>query len=110
MTDMDNQTANDLTHELFRRVQSIKLGDPAGIFGTTSNQSMLQDLKKAVGELGVALTTSQSHEVVAQKFDALSASIDTASVTGVIGKSELEDYYKLMDSLWAAIERENNAD
>jgi hypothetical protein len=103
---MAKKTTEELVRELFEKVQSIKLNDAAAIFGTTSRESMLQDLRKHVAELGSELAAKKPYESIMQSYEKVAGDIDTAAVTGLISESEVTDYYALVDKLWAAIEKE----
>lgn len=106
---MKQPSAIQLAHKLFSRVQAIKLGEAAGVFGTTQKQSMLQELQKRSAELGAALAQTEPYDKVMTRYEALIASVDTAGLAGIISEAELADYYKLTDSIWAAIERESGS-
>lgn len=103
---MAKQTSQELTKQLFDKVSNIKFNDAAAIFGTTSKESMLQTLRKAVAELSVALAEKMPYEQIMARYEEAVAAIDTAGVTGLISEAEITDYYKLTDNIWAAIEKE----
>ncbi len=103
---MTKKFAAEINRKLFDKVAKIKLNDAAGIFGTTSKESMLQTLRKSTADLGVRLIEKQSYDDIMQAYEALASSIDSAGLTGLISEAELVDYYALIDKLWAAIEQE----
>lgn len=104
---MAKKSARELNKELFDKVASIRLHqDIAAIYGTTSRESMLQELRKHVAQLGEALASNQSYEHIMECYEAVVGSIDSAGVTGLISETEISDYYSLVDNLWAAIEKE----
>jgi hypothetical protein len=104
---MTKFTAEQICKQLFDKVSSIKLNDAAAIFGTTSKESMLQSLRKGVAELGAALAGGKSYDEIMELYETMASAIDTAGVTGLISEAEMTGYYKLVDDLWAAIEKEN---
>jgi len=104
---MTKKTSQELTNELFEMVQDIKLNDVTAIFGTTSNESILQTLRKSVVEFAANLSSKATYDEVMHHYEALVASIDTAGITGLISEDELSGYYKLVDDIWAALEKEN---
>ena len=104
-----SKSTRELVTELFEKIGEIKLNQPAGIFGATSGQSVLQDLMKSVTDLIQALGDSAEYEVVMQKYEVLVSSIDTAGITGLISEAEMADYYKLVDDIWATIESEKKS-
>lgn len=102
---MNKNNALQLTSELFDKTTKIKLNSPAGVFGTTSGQSLLQNLQKSIADLSKSVSSDESYEVIMQKYELVASSIDTAAVTGMIAESEASDYYKLIDDIWAQIEQ-----
>ena len=102
------KTAAELNKELFDKITGIKLNDAAAIFGTTSKESMLQQLRKDIVQLSEELAKQQSNEQIMARHEEVAAGIDAAGVTGLISEAEIAGYYKLTDDIWAAIERENN--
>ncbi len=101
------QSSGELNRQLFDKVSAIRLHqDIAAIYGTTSRESTLQELRKHVAQLGEALGSEKPYEQVMQCYEAVVASVDTASVTGLISETEVPAYYSLVDNLWAAIEKE----
>lgn len=106
---MTKKSATELVRELFDKISSIKLNDAAAIFGTTSKESMLQELRKSVANLGTVVAEKKPYDEVMQAYEAVAGNIDTAGVTGLISEAELMDYYALIDNIWAAIEREKDA-
>jgi hypothetical protein len=103
---MAKQSAEQLNKQLFEMVSKVKLNDPAAIFGTTSNESQLQLLRKNVAELGKIIASKKPYEEIMKAYEAVAADIDTAGVMGLISEMELPEYYTIIDKLWAAIERE----
>lgn len=97
----------EFTSELFNKVQSIKLNDAAAIFGTSSKESMLQDLRKAVVEFAESIKSDAGYEQLIAKHEAIAAAIDTAGLTGLISEAELPAYYKIVDDIWVQLEKEN---
>jgi hypothetical protein len=95
-----------LTQELFGKVGKIKLNDAAAIFGTTSGETNLQNLRKAVAELTAALANNAAYDETIQRYEATVAAVDTAGLTSLISEQEIIGYYKLTDDIWAAIEKE----
>ncbi len=104
---MANQHLGKLIKELFDKVADIRTNSPAGVFGTTSRQSMLSDLVKSVGELGKAVQGGEPYEVIIKKHEEMAMQVDSAGITGLITESEIAGYYELVDAIWAAIEKEN---
>ncbi len=104
---MKKRSSSELAKELFEKIHAIRLNDAAAIFGTSAKESMLQGLRKNAAELGAALGSKKPYETVMKHYEAVASEIDTAGVTGLISDAELPDYYKIIDDLWAAIEREN---
>jgi hypothetical protein len=103
---MAREKASELTKQLFEKVAGIKLNDAAAIFGTTSKESMLQELRKNVAELSSAITAKKSYDQIMKHYEAMAANVDTAGVTGLISEDEMTGYYSLIDKLWIAIEKE----
>lgn len=98
--------SQELTTKLFKKVNKIRLNEAAGIFGTTSEQSILQDLQRALGKFSQSLNAGHSYQAVIKDYEALAASLDTAGITGLISEDEVSGYYELLDGIWAALERE----
>lgn len=94
------------TSESFSKVGNINLNDVAAVFGNTSNQSVLADLKKCIVALIDLLKEEASYDDIMRAYDDVSKSIDTANLTGLIGQNEAADYYKYVDDIWASIEKE----
>jgi hypothetical protein len=102
------QSAEELVRLLHQKVQDIKLNDAAAIFGTTSKESMLQNLRKSVAELGSTVSMKKPYDEVMKDYEKSVGEIDAAGITGLISETELADYYTLIDSIWVAIEREKS--
>jgi hypothetical protein len=103
---MAREKASELTKQLFEKVAGIKLNDAAAIFGTTSKESMLQELRKNVAELGAAISAKKPYDQIMKLYESMAGSVDTAGVTGLISEEEIIEYYSLIDKLWIAIEKE----
>ncbi len=103
---MAKKSATELNRELFDKIGKIKLNDAAAIFGTTSKESMLQGLRKSVVELGEVLAKNRPYDEIMERYEKMAGGIDAAGLTGLISESEMAAYYKLIDDLWAAIEKE----
>jgi hypothetical protein len=103
---MTKKTSQELTSELFKLVQGIKLNDAAAIFGTTSNESILQELRKHVADLGSAINNKLPYSDVVAAYELAAGAVDTAAITGLIGEDERPSYYKIIEAIWAAIEHE----
>lgn len=99
-------SAEILTQKLFDKVQAIRLNDAAAIFGTTSHESMLQNLRKSVVNLRAAIGAHKSYDETMKVYEKTVSAIDTAAITGLISETELPGYYTLIDSIWVAIEHE----
>lgn len=103
---MTKQTALTISKELFDKAAKIKLNNAAAIFGTTSHESLLQNMRKHIAELSAALTAKKPYTEVMQAYEAVAADVDSAGLTGLISEAELPEYYALIDKLWGAIEKE----
>jgi|GEM_PF-2113519 len=103
------KTTKELTAELITQVQKMKVKDAAAIFGTTTNELIIQDLHRAVGEFADALHKNADYTQLMQKYESVVGQIDTAGITGLISESELPVYYTLVDNIWEALEQEKKA-
>lgn len=98
--------SQELTAELFEKINKIRLNEAAGIFGTTSDQTVLQELRGAMAQFSKTLNTTSDYETTMKDYEALAAGLDTAGITGLISEPEMIVYYELLDNLWAALEHE----
>lgn len=95
--------------ELLKKLSSIKLNDASSILGSTSNQATLNELLRAVAELGDSLKSARPYEDIMAKYEQVAAGVDTAGITGLISESEIQDYYKIVDDIWSAVEKERKS-
>lgn len=103
-----SRSAAELNKELYKKVDAIKVNDASAIFGTTSQEDLLVMLKSKIIELSEAIIKSQPYDKVMDCYEQVVSNLDTAAVTGLISESEMAEYYKIVDDIWAAIEQENN--
>ncbi len=99
----------ELTSQLLENIGRIKLNDATTILGGSSSTTILNDLRIAAGELQQSLNNGSSYELIMELYEKLAGAVDTAGVTGLISETELTSYYELIDSIWAAIEKEKDA-
>jgi hypothetical protein len=100
------QSAAAITRTLFETASNIKPDGAAGIFGTTSHEANRQALVKAIADLGTVFAGDATYDEVMARYEAVVACVDTAGLTGLISESEITNYYKRTDQIWAAIEKE----
>lgn len=104
---MSQNSTRDLLKQLFTRTSAIKLNQPAGVFGTTSNQKTLQDLNKYIAELSQLVVSKASYQEIMEAYEKVMSGLDTAGITGLISESEMPEYYKLADDIWKSIEKDD---
>lgn len=99
-------TSHELTAQLLKNINDIRLNEAAGVFGTTSSQSILHELQQAIARFSESLQAGKDYGLLMKDYESLAASLDTAGITGLISESEITGYYELLDDIWAALERE----
>lgn len=104
---MSQANTSDLLKDLFKQTSAIKLNQPAGVFGTTQNQKILQDLNKNIAELSQLVAEPADYEKVMETYEKVASGLDAAGLIGLISESEMAKYYKLADDIWASIEKDN---
>lgn len=104
---MSKDNSATLTKELFESLSKIRLTLVSGVAGTTSKQVMLQDLQKKVAQLGASISAEEEYEEIMKRYDEMISALDTAGITGIISQDEMHDYYKKVDNIWSAIEKDN---
>lgn len=92
--------------KLFDKLTKTTLIEPTGIFGSTSNQSVLHELISSVTRLKTSLDNGESHQDNLLKFNEVVQHIDTARIMGLISEKEIEEYSQLLDEISAMIETE----
>jgi len=100
------KTVAGLTKELIEKAGNTRTNEVAGIFGVASKENIMQTICKAAAELGIAVAEAKPYDEVMELHEKMAGAVDTAAVTGVIGETELPEFYALTDDIWAAIEKE----
>ena len=102
---MTAQTATKYVIAINEKIKSIKLTELSAL-QTSNKQKVLHDLQISAGQLSKSLNTKSSKDDLLEAHDKLVQAVDTAGLIGVISEQELTDYYKLLDDIWAAIEKD----
>ena len=108
---MKKESALEIARRLAEKTHKLNSGgQPLAWSGAGNFESQLHELRKSAAELVQAIGAGKPYQEIMHKHEALAGQIDAAGLTGLIGESEIAEYYALVDEVWAAIEHGKNTD